>query len=308
MTDVDYTVSTAVSISKTLLTVTAACPYVTATLTGSDSDWADALTDCTSCTDLDGYKIEVIQTVYFAAFSNAASFDSLGGCLATATTASAICLTARVNYHAGWCEDSRTTATTATNANCNALVANTGAAGVSCSATMASDGSTATSGTDICSWNTGYRLGAGAAGWATTTIFAAAVGTAGSALPTTTALTVAGMNVASTNACTGTTFGTSAATCDLAASVTIMPTTTGATAAASTFTTSWYQPNEDSEGYTTTMPRFSAEDDTVHFYGFNALAAGPTYALADCGSGILMGASTLLAGAAVAFGAAALAL
>jgi len=193
-------------------------------------------------------------------------------------------------------------------ANCNAMTLNTGAAGVSCSATKASDGSSATVAiSDICSWITGYRLGAGAAGWATTTIFAAAVGTAGSALPTTTALTVAGMNVATTNACTGTTFGTSAATCDLAASLTIMPTTTGDTAAASTFTTSWYQPNEESE-YTETMPRFSAEDDTVHFYGFNALAAGPTYALADCGSGILMGASTLLAGAAVAFGAAALAL
>lgn len=55
----DYTVSTAVSISKTLATVTSSCPYVTAKLSGSDSDWADALTACTSCEDLDGYKIEL---------------------------------------------------------------------------------------------------------------------------------------------------------------------------------------------------------------------------------------------------------
>lgn len=72
-------------------------------------------------------------------------------------------------------------------------------------------------------------------------------------------------------------------------------------------THSWYQPDEDSDGYTTTMPRFSAEDDTVHFYGFLNSADGGSYVMTDCGSGILMGASTLLAGAAVAFGAAALA-
>jgi hypothetical protein len=65
MTDVDYTVSTAVAISKTLATVTSSCPYVTAKLTGSESDWAELLTDCTSCADLDGYKIEVVQTIYF---------------------------------------------------------------------------------------------------------------------------------------------------------------------------------------------------------------------------------------------------
>ena len=73
-------------------------------------------------------------------------------------------------------------------------------------------------------------------------------------------------------------------------------------------THSWYQPDEDSDGYTTTMPRFSAEDDTVHFYGFLNSADGGSYVMTDCGSGVLMGASTLLAGAAVAFGAAALAL
>ena len=86
-----------------------------------------------------------------------------------------------------------------------------------------------------------------------------------------------------------------------------MPTTTGDTAVGSTMTHSWYQPDEESE-YTTTMPRFSAEDDTVHFYGFLNSAAGGSYVMTDCGSGILMGASTLLAGAAIALGAAALAL
>jgi len=97
MTDVDYTVSTAVSISKPLLTVTASCPYVTATLTGSESDWAELLTDCTSCADLDGYKITVVQSIYFEAFTfTTTSIDHLGGCLATATTASAICITQSV--------------------------------------------------------------------------------------------------------------------------------------------------------------------------------------------------------------------
>ena len=100
MTDVDYTVSTAVAISKTLATVTDSCPYVTATLAGSESDWAELLTDCTGCADLDGYKITVVQTIYFEAFTwgstTTASIDKLGGCLATATTASAICITQSV--------------------------------------------------------------------------------------------------------------------------------------------------------------------------------------------------------------------
>jgi len=56
------------------------------------------------------------------------------------------------------------------------------------------------------------------------------------------------------------------------------------------------------------MPRFSAEESIVHWYGYDNAALGGSYALTDCGSGALMGASTLLAGAAVAFGAAALAL
>ena len=55
------------------------------------------------------------------------------------------------------------------------------------------------------------------------------------------------------------------------------------------------------------MPRFSAEE-TVHWYGFDGAAAGGSYALTDCGSGVLMGASTLLASASVAFGVTALAI
>jgi CO/xanthine dehydrogenase Mo-binding subunit len=67
----------------------------------------------------------------------------------------------------------------------------------------------------------------------------------------------------------------------------------------------WYQPDEDSDGYTTTMPRFSAED-VVIWYGFDT--ATTQYAMAACGSGgTLSGASAVVAGAAVAFGAAALA-
>ena len=64
------------------------------------------------------------------------------------------------------------------------------------------------------------------------------------------------------------------------------------------------QPDEDSDGYTTTMPRFSA-GETVLWYGYDT---GSQWALAVCGSGgILSGASAIVAGAAVAFGAAALA-
>ena len=53
------------------------------------------------------------------------------------------------------------------------------------------------------------------------------------------------------------------------------------------------------------MPRFSAED-TVLWYGFDT--ATTQYTMAVCGSGgKLSGASAVVAGAAVAFGAAALA-
>jgi hypothetical protein len=73
-----------------------------------------------------------------------------------------------------------------------------------------------------------------------------------------------------------------------------------------TVTLTWYQPDEESE-YTDTMPRFSAEE-VLHFYGYNNAADGGSYAMTDCGSGTLSGASSLLAGAAVAFGVTALAI
>ena len=106
----DYTVSTAVSISKAFASITTSCPYVTATLLGSDSDYADALTACTGCADLDGYKITVISSIYSTAFtfgsgavaSATQSIDNLGGCIATATTASAVCMTQSV-YSFGTC-------------------------------------------------------------------------------------------------------------------------------------------------------------------------------------------------------------
>lgn len=114
----DYTVSTDVAISKTLATVTTSCPYVTAKLSGSDSDWADNLTACTSCSDLDGYKIEVVQTVYYEAFTfgTVASIDHLGGCIATATTASAVCVTASVLASTYTCLNSSGTADVACSA------------------------------------------------------------------------------------------------------------------------------------------------------------------------------------------------
>ena len=72
----------------------------------------------------------------------------------------------------------------------------------------------------------------------------------------------------------------------------------------SVITWTWLQPDEDSDGYTATMPRFSA-GETVLWYGYDV---ADRYALAVCGSGgILSGASAVVAGAAVAFGAAALA-
>ena len=106
----DYTVSTAVSISKAFASITTSCPYVTATLLGSDSDYATALTACTGCANLDGYKITVITSIYSTAFtfgsgavaSAKQSIDNLGGCIATATTASAVCMTQSV-YSFGTC-------------------------------------------------------------------------------------------------------------------------------------------------------------------------------------------------------------
>jgi hypothetical protein len=72
MTTTDYTVSTAVDIGVALAATSVTCDYVTAKLSGSESDWADATAiaaDCTSCSDLDGYKIEVVKSNYTTIFS-----------------------------------------------------------------------------------------------------------------------------------------------------------------------------------------------------------------------------------------------
>ena len=123
----DYTVSTAVSISKAFASISTSCPYVTATLLGSDSDYADNLTACTSCSDLDGYKITVISSIYSTAFTFGSgastvvqSIDNLGGCIATATTASAVCMTQSV-FSFGTCDKQSADTTSGAAANCATL-------------------------------------------------------------------------------------------------------------------------------------------------------------------------------------------
>jgi hypothetical protein len=72
MTTTDYTVSTAVDIGVALAATSVTCDYVTAKLSGSESDWADATAiaaACTACADLDGYKIEVVKSVFHTIFS-----------------------------------------------------------------------------------------------------------------------------------------------------------------------------------------------------------------------------------------------
>ena len=249
----DYTVSKAVDISVKLASTSTLCNYVTAKLTGSDSDYADKLTTCTGCSDLDGYKIEVVTTNYHTIFTNTADRKT-GGCIATATTASAVCIWTSITYYS-------------------------------------------TPNWDITGWTVG---------WATTTVFAAGVSaTTATTVITTTALTVAAYYLAVPSTCTAAVGAATVATCALGGT-TITPTITGATAVGSTSTFSWYQPDENSDGYTTTMPRFSA-GEVVGWWGLDATAAASTYLLAACGTGTLSGASAIAAGAAVAFGAAALA-
>jgi len=138
----DYTVSTAVSVSKAYASITTSCPYVTATLLGSDSDYADNLTACTSCSDLDGYKITVISSIYSTAFTFGSgastavqSIDNLGGCIATATTASAVCMTQSV-FSFGTCGANSASGTTGAAAACAAYTQNTGTViGTDCAAT-----------------------------------------------------------------------------------------------------------------------------------------------------------------------------
>ena len=112
MTDTDYTVSTDVAISAaTISATTDSCPYVTVKLTGNAA-WDDALEllsalsgfSCTVCEDLDGYEISVTQSLYktMFTFTSPTSIDHIGGCMATATTASAICSTGGVYYSTSW--------------------------------------------------------------------------------------------------------------------------------------------------------------------------------------------------------------
>merc|ERR1711966_195964 len=248
------TVSTAVDISVALASTSTLCNYVTAKLSGSDSDYADNLTTCTGCSDLDGYKIEVVTSNYAVIFTDDADRKT-GGCIATTTTASAVCIWTTITYY---------------------------------------------------STGTAYDITGWTVGWATTTVFAAGVSaTSATTVISTTALTVAAYYLAVPTTCTAAVGAATVSTCKLGGG-TITITAPAATAVGSTSTFSWYQPDEDSDGYTTTMPRFSAEE-VVGWWGLDATAAGSTYLLAACGTGTLSGASAIAAGAAVAFGAAALA-
>jgi hypothetical protein len=119
-------------------------------------------------------------------------------------------------------------------------------------------------------------------------------------------MTVAMNLVTSSNDCQGTSFALALSRCECETGVFKTPSDAGGLGTIGH--TGWVQPNEDSDGYTTTMPRFSAEDQ-VYWYGYDsAHDRAPTYTLASCGSGTLTRASTLLAGAAVAFGVASLAI
>ena len=77
--------------------VSAKCPTLSIKVEGSDSDWAtDAIiTICSACEDLDGYKLTAVMSDHFT-IPTSAALGTIGGCIATATTASAVCL------HATW--------------------------------------------------------------------------------------------------------------------------------------------------------------------------------------------------------------
>merc|ERR1711935_1069695 len=136
----DYTVVTAVDLVA-LASASATCNPISLKVEGSDSDWAtDAIvTICASCDDLDGYKATAVMAAAFTAKSGTAGDKTLteGGCMATATTASAVCLTS--DY--------------------------------------------------IVNGSSTFDLTTIAIGWATTTVFAAAVSTTGTAYISTTAIT-----------------------------------------------------------------------------------------------------------------------
>merc|ERR1711865_1333405 len=79
-----------------LASASATCNPISLKVEGSDSDWATEamVTICSACDDLDGYKATAVMAAAFTAKSGTAGDKTLveGGCLATATTASAVCL------------------------------------------------------------------------------------------------------------------------------------------------------------------------------------------------------------------------
>jgi hypothetical protein len=88
----DYTVVAAVDIVA-YTAATALCPALSLKVEGSDSDWAtEAMTTiCSACADLDGYKITAVMSDNFTTPAATVTLVN-GGCIATATTASAICI------------------------------------------------------------------------------------------------------------------------------------------------------------------------------------------------------------------------
>merc|ERR1712166_264752 len=78
----------------------------------------------------------------------------------------------------------------------------------------------------------------------------------------------------------------------------------GLTTAGNTITSTWYQPKQEATNIYKTMPRFSKKDKVLTYGGSDATAVTAV----ACSTGIeLTGASALVAGAAVVFGASALA-
>lgn len=87
----DYTVVTAVDILA-IGSITAACPALSIKVEGTEVTDAN-ITTCSACEDLDGYKLTAVMSDHFTAPTDGPT-GTIGGCIATATTASAICIEA----------------------------------------------------------------------------------------------------------------------------------------------------------------------------------------------------------------------
>merc|ERR1712086_958884 len=187
------------------------CPALSVKVEGSDSDWAtDAIiTTCSACEDLEGYKLTAVMSSHFTAPTTAAT-GTIGGCIATATTASAVCI----------------------------------------EATWAAEAAAASA----------YALNTITAEWVATTAFAAAVTTTGTAYLAGTAITAAtNYLTAEPSACV--TADAATVTTSTLACVGVAAAGTGrfistASLLGDVVTWTWMQPDENSDGYTTTMPRF----------------------------------------------------